>query len=43
MTNKSHVILPATPSMCCHTTLRKLEVRILENLEEDVFFVNYEF
>ena len=27
-----NIILPITPSLCCHTTLRKSEVRILANL-----------
>jgi len=34
ISNKSHIILPIVPSVGCRTTLQKLEVRILVNLEE---------
>ena len=33
--NKNHTILPTMPSVCCHTALRKLEVRVLAYLEEN--------
>jgi len=31
---QNHVILSTIPSVCCHTTLRKLEVRICSNFQK---------
>ena len=31
ISNKIHIILPTTPSVCCRTTLQNLEVRICGN------------
>jgi len=37
ISNKIHIILPTIPSVCCCTTLRKLEVRVLAYLEENAY------
>ena len=33
ISNKIHIMLPTIPSVCCHNTLRKLEVRICGNFQ----------
>jgi len=35
ISKKTHVILPIIPSLCCRTTLRNLDIRIYDNLQNE--------
>ena len=39
ISNKTHVILPTIPLVCCRTPLRKLEVRICGDLQKNLKIV----